>query len=663
MMVPFEDPEQTAPRGTALETAMIPTTWLLICMLPLSTPGGNAISRLPSAVQPLAPAASGYGLEVAIDDTVRQQYRAADHFVIENFPLEQGVAVDLAVRHAAVLSRGARIVVNDGQTEREIPAPDATFLIGTVDNVDASSVVLALSPTRCQGYIRLAGRLYVLSSGPLDAALTPVIYELTTLPDGVIEWAPFECGVDKLDQPEATTTYDPNAGGIAQTCGRRIQMAVETDWELYANVFNQVYNEEAAYLLLLWTAMTDIYSRDVDTVFEISYMRIWTTPDDPWTATDAGAQLEQFRNYWRANMNHVPRQLAHFCAARGLGGGVAWLPGLCNGWGYAVSSGIGGWFPYPLVNNHRNNWDPFVVAHETGHNCGAPHTHDMDPQVDNCAGGDCISNGTIMSYCHTCSGGMRNIMLEFAQRNIDENLHPTIFGAACVPADSPIEITQQPNSQDACAGDTVVLTVAATGDTNLTYQWLKNGFELSGETSDTLVLAAIEDSDAGGYSVAISGDANCPTVSDVATVTVSDPAEITTQPVDMTVCDDSPAAFVVVAFGAQPTYQWRHNGANIAGATQSAYIIDSVELADVGVYDVLVTTGGCTITSEPATLALQDPCDINCDGAINAIDIEPFVDLLLQGTSGCAPCVGDINRDGAVNSLDIDGFIECLIGG
>ena len=56
----------------------------------------------------------------------------------------------------------------------------------------------------------------------------------------------------------------------------------------------------------------------------------------------------------------------------------------------------------------------------------------------------------------------------------------------------------------------------------------------------------------------------------------------------------------------------------------------------------------------------DEPCDMNCDGVIDAFDIEPFLDLLFGGGEPCAPCTGDVNGDGNINAFDIEPFLECL---
>lgn len=67
-------------------------------------------------------------------------------------------------------------------------------------------------------------------------------------------------------------------------------------------------------------------------------------------------------------------------------------------------------------------------------------------------------------------------------------------------------------------------------------------------------------------------------------------------------------------------------------------------IVDMGAYEFQ----GCT------------PCDANCDGSVNATDVEPFVELLLGGNEPCGECSGDTNEDGSVDLSDVEAFIECL---
>jgi hypothetical protein len=55
-----------------------------------------------------------------------------------------------------------------------------------------------------------------------------------------------------------------------------------------------------------------------------------------------------------------------------------------------------------------------------------------------------------------------------------------------------------------------------------------------------------------------------------------------------------------------------------------------------------------------------DPCDMNCDGDINALDIEPFLALLFGGGVPCDTCTGDVTGNGVINRFDIEPFLWCL---
>ncbi len=56
------------------------------------------------------------------------------------------------------------------------------------------------------------------------------------------------------------------------------------------------------------------------------------------------------------------------------------------------------------------------------------------------------------------------------------------------------------------------------------------------------------------------------------------------------------------------------------------------------------------------------PCDTNCDGSINGLDIAGFIAALAGSPDPCSPCNSDANADGSVNGQDISDFIACLAG-
>ncbi len=71
-----------------------------------------------------------------------------------------------------------------------------------------------------------------------------------------------------------------------------------------------------------------------------------------------------------------------------------------------------------------------------------------------------------------------------------------------------------------------------------------------------------------------------------------------------------------------------------------------------------------TVTAAPATRG-----DLNCDGALNNFDIDPFVLALTNPSAytaafpNCNINNADVNQDGAINNFDIDPFVTCLTAG
>ncbi|HMN95676.1 MAG TPA: M12 family metallo-peptidase [Phycisphaerales bacterium] len=343
-----------------------------------------------------------------------------------------------------VLAPDARIVAIGaaGPVELDLAALRSTLRVWR-GQAAGTHAFLSVGPHGVSGWIDRGGRTQIVS-GTVDGARPPLIFDPGALPEGTLELVVPPCHAEQLpgyegrDWSGETAARRAADGGIAGLACRTATIAVETDHE-FTLLFGGTLEAAASYAVTLIAGASEVFARDTLTQFQVSFLRLWATPDDPWTEGGAVSQLFQFRDWWAAFEGAIPRSTAHFLSGRGLGGGVAWLPGTCTDtFGYGLSANLGGSFPYPIQDYSAQNWDLMVVAHELGHNFGAPHTHSMNPPIDGCGNGDCseLGVGTIMSYCHLCSGGLANVAMAFAPGTIETILsHLASEGAFCIPAD------------------------------------------------------------------------------------------------------------------------------------------------------------------------------------------------------------------------------------
>ena len=165
-------------------------------------------------------------------------------------------------------------------------------------------------------------------------------------------------------------------------------------------------------------------------------------------------------------------------------------------------------------------------------------------------------------------------------------------------------IGTQPASQTVATGQTASFGVTAFGGT-LSYQWKKNGSDISGATASTYTTpAAVIGDNAAVFTVVVTNSAGTVT-SNSATLTV-EAVRIGTQPLTQTVAPGIAARFSVTATGAGPlTYQWKKNNTNIVGATASTYTTPLTTSADNGaVFSVVVSNSSGSATSSTATLTV-----------------------------------------------------------
>jgi hypothetical protein len=171
---------------------------------------------------------------------------------------------------------------------------------------------------------------------------------------------------------------------------------------------------------------------------------------------------------------------------------------------------------------------------------------------------------------------------------------------------APIILSQPTGTTNIFEGQTLTLTVQATGSPPLQYQWAYFGTAIPGQTNATLVITNAATTDSGSYAVTVS---NAHGTVDSAVVEVlvnaSQPPEITQDPVSITRLAGTTARFTVAATGSgNLRYQWQLGGTPIPNATNTTLVITNVQTANAGDYLVIVTNAFGIATSATATLTV-----------------------------------------------------------
>jgi hypothetical protein len=219
--------------------------------------------------------------------------------------------------------------------------------------------------------------------------------------------------------------------------------------------------------------------------------------------------------------------------------------------------------------------------------------------------GSAIGGATAASYTTPATvssddGAQFSVVVSNALGNATSN-------AATLTVLDPPAITGQPGSATVLVGQTASFSVTATGDGTLSYQWKKNGANISGATAAAYSTpATVAGDDGAQFTVVVSNSVGTAT-SNAATLTVSSAPSITAQPGNRTVVAGQTASFSVTATGTAPlSYQWRKNGAAIGGATSASYTTPATTTADNGaLFSVVVSNSVGSATSNAGTLTVN----------------------------------------------------------
>ena len=225
--------------------------------------------------------------------------------------------------------------------------------------------------------------------------------------------------------------------------------------------------------------------------------------------------------------------------------------------------------------------------------------------------GTSISGATSSTYAANLAGAYTVVVTSSGCSTTSSSTSVTVNTA-------PTATITAGGSTSFCTGSSVLLS-ASTG-TGYTYQWARNGTNLSGATSATYTAST-----SGSYTVKITSG-GCSATSPATSVTSSSaPTASITNGSIASFCTGA-SVLLTAATATGNSYQWRLNGAAISGATASTYAASAT-----GNYTVTVTKSGCSATSATTVVSSVSGPAITC--AANTANSTVSVSI----TSGTGP--------------------------
>ncbi len=345
---------------------------------------------------------------------------------LQQLALDDDLYVDLELEAYYAHAVNAQFVITTDDGDQLTEPPQIALFQGRVADVPDSWVVLGVTEERVYGIVQVSAReeYWIVPPPSRRAGMPHAVYERFR---DAHHFPPPDmfCDTETPDDWSEPSPREATVGVLQDDFPWRVaELALDGDWG-YRQLFDTP-EDALDYMALLTAVVSSIYERDMQLKVSLTFARVWDTANDPYSATNRLSAIEEFSDYWDTHMTHVPRHLAHLLSnGRFTGGRAGGIGAICDADAYGINA-VNGTFPFPVVEQHGGNWDIFVFAHELGHNFGSAHTHCYNPPIDACAGEDfdCplpeeCQVGTIMSYCHTCPGGVGNVEMRFHERVVD----------------------------------------------------------------------------------------------------------------------------------------------------------------------------------------------------------------------------------------------------
>ncbi|HEY2952827.1 MAG TPA: immunoglobulin domain-containing protein, partial [Verrucomicrobiae bacterium] len=209
----------------------------------------------------------------------------------------------------------------------------------------------------------------------------------------------------------------------------------------------------------------------------------------------------------------------------------------------------------------------------------------------------------------------------------------------------PVGIALSPQPQTVLDGTPVTFPVDVTGTPPYFFQWFANNAPIAGATNQSYSLLATVNDNGKVFFVTVSNLFSAATSSN-ALLTVA-PLFIVTQPMSTNVGTGGNVTFTAAAIGAPPLfYQWRWNGVNLLGATNSSYTVFNVHSTNAGVYSVVIRNAAGAVLSDDAELFVFGISGPSQDNFVDRLEIFGTNSEIRGVTTGKTNEVGEPNHAG-----------------
>jgi hypothetical protein len=192
---------------------------------------------------------------------------------------------------------------------------------------------------------------------------------------------------------------------------QELRVATEADNEYVVSKGGSAAASQA--ILSILNQVEGLYEVELGLTVRVVYQSTWSTPNDPYSSTNASELLGELSNHWNANRGSVARDVVHMWTGKQLDNstiGTAYLEALCRFTG-------GGRAAYGLSKGVPGAQQVAITAHELGHNLGATHPNQQVPSVTEC-------DNTVMSSSVSTSSTLT--MCQFSRDEIAKYLETSV---------------------------------------------------------------------------------------------------------------------------------------------------------------------------------------------------------------------------------------------